>query len=465
MGRRGWSEVGCSLAAWCFGLCFRSVLPLKILHVVASLQPASGGPAVSVSRLATEQARLGHDVAIAAFDERHLGTALPTLGVRRVLIPSNFLSAGGRGWSPGLRRTVMAEARDADIVHNHGLWMWPNAYASEAATAAGKPLVISPRGMLEPWSLNRSKLRKAVAWLLFEKRNLRSAAMFHATAESEAESIRDAVRRLREEKTKRQKCEGEKMGGWQEEVPIVVAPNGVDLPDLARRPGREVLEDRFPELKDRRWVVFMSRLHPKKGIDVLLRAWKQQKDVARTEALRDCPKATEWRVTGTQTSECGPQREGAQSLSPILVIAGPDLIGYGSDVERMVRELGEQGSVVITGELLGERKDCLLANAEVFVLPSYSENFGIALAEAMAWGRPVIASTGTPWREVAEVGAGWWVKPEVHELTLALKEALGKDQEQLALMGACGRRLVAANYSWKRSAEKLVAAYAEFVRP
>ncbi|MEY4300778.1 MAG: hypothetical protein RIR25_2014, partial [Verrucomicrobiota bacterium] len=166
---------------------------MKILHVVASLQPASGGPAVSVSRLATEQARLGHDVSIAAFDEGYRGVALPTVGVRRVLIPSSLFSEHGRGWSPSFRRTVKAEARQADIVHNHGLWMWPNAYAREAAVAAGKPLVISPRGMLEPWSLNRSKVRKAVAWRLFEKRNVQSAAMFHATAESEAESIRQAV--------------------------------------------------------------------------------------------------------------------------------------------------------------------------------------------------------------------------------------------------------------------------------
>jgi len=113
---------------------------------------------------------------------------------------------------------------------------------------------------------------------------------------------------------------------------------------------------------------------------------------------------------------------------------------------------------------LGEDKNCLLANAEIFVLPSYSENFGIAVAEAMSWGRPVIASTGTPWSEVAEVGAGWWVNPEENELSQALAEALGSGQERLASMGACGRRLVTSNCSWEQSAAKLVATYAEIMR-
>lgn len=387
------------------------------------MQAASGGPAVSVSRLATEQARLGHDVAAVSFDERHLGPALPTEGVKRVLVPSGFLSVHGRGWSPEFRRALMTEARDADVVHNHGLWMWPNAYARKAAVAADKPLIFSPRGMLEPWSLTRSRLRKAVAWRLFEKKNLQAAAMFHATAEPEAQSIRH-------------KAEGLRRAG----VPIVVAPNGVDLPELSGRPVRKVLEEKFPQLKGRGWVVFMSRLHPKKGIDILLRAWSKQS------------------ATGV-----GSSRDKETKDLPLLLLAGPDLIGYRREVEKMVEELGLADSVVLTGELRGREKDCLLANAEIFVLPSYSENFGIAVAEAMAWARPVITTTGTPWREVAETGAGWWIRPEEAGLTLALTEALALSHDELEAKGAAGRRLVESKYSWGKCAQTLVAAYDELL--
>jgi len=135
------------------------------------------------------------------------------------------------------------------------------------------------------------------------------------------------------------------------------------------------------------------------------------------------------------------------------------LIGYRKDVERMVRDLGLEDSVVITGEVRGEMKDCLLANADVFVLPSYSENFGIVVAEAMAWGRPVIASTGMPWKEVANVGAGWWVEPEEGSLAKALAEALGKGQEELQAMGARGRALVSERYGWSVPANRLISSY------
>jgi glycosyltransferase involved in cell wall biosynthesis len=290
--------------------------------------------------------------------------------------------------------------------------------------------------------------------------------MFHATAESEAESIREASKRLRDEESKRPKVK-ETIAG----VPIVVAANGVDLPDLGRKPGREALEERFPELKGRRWVVFMSRLHPKKGVDVLLRAWARQNvahgawsmEHGEGESRRgerpkdqepersrtaDSPKANGARLSGGQTKR-----------SSVLVLAGPDLIGYRREVEKMVRELGLEDSVVITGEVQGEMKAALLANADVFVLPSYSENFGIAVAEAMAWRRPVIASTGTPWKEVSEVGAGWWVAPEEDALAKALAEALGKRPEELEEMGAKGRMLVEERYTWSAPAAELVAAY------
>lgn len=404
---------------------------MKILHVVALIQASTGGPAVSVTRLASEQAKMGHEVTLACLDYPHLGPQVGAPGVRVVSVKGNIFAVRGRGWSPKFRRVLREEAEKVNVVHNHGLWMWPNAYAREAALAAGKPLIISPRGMLEAWSLNRSKLRKAVAWRLFEKENLRSAAMFHATAASEARSIEEVFSHTQAKRDR-------------QEVQVVVAPNGVDLPHLDRKPGREILEAKFPGLKERRWVVFMSRLHPKKGIDVLLRAWRGQQNVE-------------------HGAGSGDQGAKAASFGPVLIIAGSDLIGYRKDVKRMIKELGLEDSVVMTGEVSGEAKDCLLGNADFFVLPSYSENFGIVVAEAMAWGRPVIASTGTPWREVSESGAGWWVKPEEGALTEALREALGKGPGELDGMGTRGRALVAERYTWAESAGKLVRAYEEIV--
>ena len=429
---------------------------------------------MSVTRLASEQAKMGHEVTLACLDYPHLGPQVTAEGVRLVSVKGNVFAVRGRGWSPKFRRVVMDEAKKADIVHNHGLWMWPNAYAREAAVAAGKPLIISPRGMLESWSLNRSKLRKAVAWRLFEKKNLQSAAMFHATADAEKRSIEKAIShgltRIKgrispagcadrtggecsspgtpDSRDASSSVDGLKLNTTCG-VPVVVAPNGVDLPDLGRRPARDILESKFPELKDRRWVVFMSRLHPKKGIDVLLGAWARQKDVA----------SGSWRVKSMQTEALVTQL--LPHRNPVLVLAGSDLIGYRKEVERMVRNLGLEDSVVIVGEVLGEAKDCLLANADVFVLPSYSENFGIVVAEAMSWARPVIASTGTPWKEIADVGAGWWVKPEEEVLAQALHKALGTRREALDVMGAKGRALVAERYTWAAPARSLVEAYSE----
>ena len=492
---------------------------MKILHVVALIQASTGGPAVSVTRLAAEQAKMGHEVTLACLDYPHLGPQVAAPGVRVVSVKGNFFAVRGRGWCPEFRRVLREEAAKADVVHNHGLWMWPNAYAREAAVAAGKPLIISPRGMLEAWSLNRSKLRKAVAWRLFERKNLQAAAMFHATAASEARSIEEIFSHSRPQGTggaagDSPKANGPKAshgltrikgrispGGCADRtggecsspgtpgsrdasssvdglrltnlklktttgVPVVVAPNGVDLPDLGRRPGRDLLEEKFPALRDRRWVVFMSRLHPKKGIDVLLRAWRKQQNVEHeayglrhTEKKQSLSLLVSWSVgSGGDLSPVSGLRP-SNSGCPVLVLAGSDLIGYRKDIERMVKDLGLEDSVVITGEVSGDVKDCLLANADVFVLPSYSENFGIVVAEAMAWGRPVIASTGTPWKEIADIGAGWWVKPEEEALAVALAEALGKGREELDAMGAKGRALVERRYTWSAPARSLVEAY------
>ncbi len=390
---------------------------MRILHVVASVNRETGGPAFSVTRLAAEQAKLGHEVTVAALDYERHGPTVDPAPARLDLTKADFLAVHGRGWSPAFARRVRELARNVDVVHNHALWMWPNKYARCAANEAGKPLVISPRGMLEGWSLGRAVIRKFVAWHLFERKNLESAALFHATSESEAEAIATALRIKMKIKIK--------------EPRIVVAPNGVDVQE--RIPGREVVEEKFPRLKGKEWVLFMSRIHPKKGIDLLLEAWKEQ-------------------MTALGQVEGG-RRE------VMLVIAGADTQGYGKEVERVIREKGLRETIVMTGHVDGEVREALLGNAKFFVLPSHSENFGLVIAESLARGRPVITTTGTPWKELKEWGAGWWVEPKQGSITQAMGEALTKTDAELDQMGARGRREVEKKFSWKAAAEKVVEAY------
>ena len=166
---------------------------MKILHVIDSMNLYQGGPSVSVPALAEAQAKLGHRVTIVCRDYGYLGPMAKAEGVEVRSVPSSRWTKGQGGWGCAFRRLVEQEAEKADVVHNHGLWLAANYYARRAALKAEKPLVISPRGMLEGWSLGRSIVRKAVAWHLFERKNLESAALFHATSESEAEAIATAL--------------------------------------------------------------------------------------------------------------------------------------------------------------------------------------------------------------------------------------------------------------------------------
>ncbi len=415
-----------------------------------------------MTRLAAEQAKLGHEVTVAALDYERHGPTVDPAPAKLDLTKADFLAVHGRGWSPAFARRVRELARNADVVHDHGLWMWPNKYARCAANEAGKPLVISTRGMLEDWSLGRSKMRKRVAWMLFERENLRSAKLFHATAVSEAESISEALRRW---KMVDGRCEppiSDLRSPISPGPRIVVAPNGVDIPEQI--PNRKALEARFAKLRGKKWILFMSRVHPKKGLLELAKAWIQLRGAHR-----------DWE----------------------LVIAGPEQDkGY---AEKVRAELKGEG--VWTGELGGEEKWTALGNAGFMVLPSYSENFGIVVAESLAAGRPVLTTTGTPWGEAAkppikikmkmreggpsfapnlavsggasEGGyAGWdmnlerngcGVICEVNGLNEALRKMFSFSDTELDEMGARGRKMVTEKFSWKAAAETILDAYKELV--
>lgn len=379
--------------------------PLKVVQVVASVNRDVGGPATSVPMLASSLQRIGVDCPLAAIDDPELGLPLPIDGLRYVGVPADALARRLRGWSPALAHTVSQLVNTgADIVHNHGLWMFPNLYARRAATRAKVPLVISPRGMLDAWSLEQSAWKKALVWRAFEHGNLRAAAAFHATSEAEAAAIRA-------------------LGLGQ---PIAVIHNGVDPPRRGGVPGRGLLEQRFPELLGSRWLLFLSRLHPKKGVADLLHAWRA------IEASH-----ADWR----------------------LVIAGPDLDGYGEAMRTLARELGLGARTTFTGMLSGDDRACALGNADLFVLPTHSENFGIVIAEALAHGVPAITTKAAPWARLQQENCGWWIEDDEGQLGPALEFAMRLGKAELGAMGARGREMVARSLSWDRVAKDMLALY------
>ncbi|MEM1255554.1 MAG: glycosyltransferase [Cyanobacteria bacterium P01_H01_bin.21] len=378
---------------------------LRVCQVVPSINLETGGTSVSVPNLANslpEHNVLSH---LFTLDYPNRGQQADVCNVKLHSYPAHKLARRVRGLHPvaenGLEDLALYEL---DIIHNHGLWMMPNLYARKASCKANIPLIISPRGALEPWSLNRSKLIKKIAWSLYEFENLTSASLFHATSEQEANSIR--------------------MLGFRQ--PIAIIPNGVNVEHNSCNNSREKLVKNFPKLKDKKWLLFMSRIHPKKGLDNLLMVWK--------DLQYEFP---DWH----------------------LVLAGPDSSDYLSEVLNFSKKLGISETVTFTGMLVEDYKDAALWNSELFVLPSYSENFGIAIAEALAYEVPAITTKGTPWQDLEQHECGWWIDVDKHSLFDSLHEAMSLPEERRKDMGRRGRKLVESKYSWASVGEKMSIVY------
>ena len=377
---------------------------MNVLHVVAGLPVSGGGLAEAVARLAREAVQLGHEATIAtvAGPNDPLAAAAEearAAGVRIVRFAPAAPRAAFFSWDmlSGLRPLVQA----ADVVHVHSNWTFPVWWGCQAAIAAGRPLVMSPHGCLDPVRLAHSAWKKQLAGC-FDRRYLRQADVIHATSEAERGWIEQYV------------------GGRPR---IEVIPIGVDLPAL--------LETANPAERTRT-VLSLGRLHPLKGLDLLLDGWDR--------AIRALPPAARWE----------------------LVIAGPDEQGTQEMLERRARELG-LANVTFSGPHYGADKQRAFADADLFVLPSRSENFGIVVAEALAAGVPVITTKGTPWSEI-EGSYGWWVDAAAEPLAHALSSAMLLSDAERAAMGAGGRELVAAKYQWPSVGRAMVEMYQRIIR-
>lgn len=364
---------------------------LAVVQTIARIAPADGGPARTVAALCRSLAAEGAGVELVTGAVEGVETGVAT-----------HVSGGARRWGrfqphaarfePLLRERLTATR--AAVLHDHGLWLASNHAAAGVSTKARVPRIVSPRGMLSEWSLAHRAWKKRIAWRAYQRRDLESAAALHATSELEAEEIRAAGVR----------------------APIAIVPNGVDLPPLA---GPRRMEDG----RTRRFL-FLSRIHPKKGLESLIEAW----------ALA--------RPAGWE-----------------LVIAGPDERGHRAATERRANSLGPEAAIRFLGPVPDAEKWDLYGTADVFVLPTSSENFGVVVAEALASGVPVITTRAAPWSALSEHRCGWWTELGAEPLAAAIREAAGIGDDERRAMGARGRRLVEERFGWPAIARRMMAVY------
>ena len=447
---------------------------MKILHIIPGLSIHAGGPSRSVSELCAHLAERDVEVFLARAPGGKEEVPLsPKIQAGYFDPKTCTLSFNGS----------VADLSSFDIIHSHGIWTPFQHAVTRFAREHSLPLVVSPRGMLEPWALKHKWLKKKIAWWLFQHRDLKYATALHATAQSEA----DQLRRL----------------GFKQ--PIAVIPNGVMLPEAAEnRPQAGWIRDKEERIKDKeegrgvecplssellparrltghrasdsslsliraegapsssepasdsplsllrgeaalsselardsslsserserlsktKTILFLSRIHPKKGLPMLLDAWA---------AIR--PEG--WK----------------------LVIAGNDEVNHTPELQTLIQKHGLAETVILAGPLYGDAKAEAFQSADLFVLPSYSENFGIVVTEALAYGLPVLTTTGCPWEELETHHCGWWVPPTPEGILSGLRAALSASNEERQRMGRRGRNLVEKNYLWPGIAERAEMVY------
>jgi glycosyltransferase involved in cell wall biosynthesis len=363
---------------------------INVVHSIASLALRDGGPSYTVCSLASAQQSL---------------TAGSVHIVAGKLEPGRDAKASGavqvqginRAWPGGLfnTRRVLKELLmygDA-VLHDHGIWHPQNLAASGFAARNRLPYVISIHGTLAAWALRYHPLRKKLARWLYQDELLAKARCLIATSVAEFESIRAVGLRN----------------------PVAIIPNGIDadIPVLKRQ-----------KHSSRRTVLFLSRIHPVKGLKHAIDAWN---------ILRP----GDWQ----------------------LLIVGPSENGHREELEKQVAHYGLQEAIQFRDAVAGTEKYQCYYDADVFLLPSYSENFGVVIAEALACGLPVITTTGTPWSGLLDRRCGWYVDTGTDPLVSALREAFATAPEELQRMGEVGRQWMSSEFQWPAIAAQNLAVY------
>jgi glycosyltransferase involved in cell wall biosynthesis len=382
----------------------------RVLHVIPSVAPKDGGPSVAIPLICRGLQQKGIDVDVATTvgaEEAELlncdlSRPLDRDGVNYFCFrrQSEFYKV-----SLPLSNWLSQHIRDYDLVHIHALFSYSSYSAARLAAKSGVPYIVRPLGVLNRWGLqNRRRLLKRLSIRFIEKRIIQRSAALHFTSQQE-------------------RFEAEETFATNQSANI---PIGVDLAPYLALPSSERFYERFPNARGRNIILFLSRLDQKKGLDLLLRAF--------AEVVRDEPR-------------------------PLLVIAGNGADDFVVELRRLATDLNIADDILWAGFLEGADKLSALKAASLFALPSYSENFGIALVEAMAAGLPSVMSDQVAIAvDATEYDAGLSVPCEVEPLASALRRLLG-DPQLRERLGANARRLVEDRFSLEAMSNSLLRLY------
>ncbi|HEY5653318.1 MAG TPA: glycosyltransferase [Pontiella sp.] len=357
------------------------------IAVLSSISRSAGGLHYSVRGLSKSMADRGLEMRIFSPIDEY---SSEDLGLWDPLPVSLYHRFGPLQSSWALRRLL--KDYSPDLLHVHGIWTDPQWAAMQYQKKTGTPVLTSPRGMLDPWAVKNSAWKKKVVGNLFSNDALELSSCIHALCRSEAESIR----------------------AYGLQNPIAIIPNGVELPELLLKERRE----------GKRKLLFLGRIHPKKGLNQLIKAW-----------------------SGLERSDWE------------LIIAGWDDGDHEAGLRSMVSDLNSDDSVFFCGPRFGEDKDLLFRSADAFVLPSFSEGLPMSVLEAWAFGLPVVMTEFCNLPEGFKSGAAIQVNPNVESIREGLTYLMDRSDDELKMIGLRGRKLVEEHFCWPAISAQMEAVY------
>ncbi len=366
---------------------------MKVALLTAYAGRRAAGLWTAVAEFGRELGHVGVDVDILGLADKSESDAMEDQGVRvrvcSVRGPDAF------GYSPDLLKQLTT--LEPDLVHTHGLWMYPSWVSHRWSERTGRPRLISPHGMLDPWAIRRSAWKKQTVRWLFEDAHLKGAACLHGLSEAEAKAIRSFGLRN----------------------PICVIPNGVDL--LQSVPAeRSGTRDKT--------VLFVGRIHPKKGLQELLQGWT--------------------------TVRCEAEEHGWR-----LVVAGWGDKSFEADLHRFASEQQLMRTIHFVGPKYGDAKSQIFRSADAFILPSFSEGLPIAVLEAWAYALPALITPQCNLPEGLAGNAALEISPTPDDISRGLRQLFAMTEADRHQMGLAGHRLVETRFAWPIVAERMKSVY------